>query len=126
MPEPAPRCPKCESPVPLRELWRAAPTNRGNILVGGIGVICPGCSSVLRVGQLRARLFVLSMLIGVPLLFVFWLKEFRPSETTAGFIGLGLLFTVVGMVSVMVPRLAVLKLADSDNTLIFPLGPHTK
>jgi hypothetical protein len=47
-----PRCPQCQAPVPLVDLWRRAPKDRGGIfLIGKIGIACPMCATKLRVHQ---------------------------------------------------------------------------
>jgi hypothetical protein len=58
-----PRCPQCNSEIDLKDLWRAAPKNRG-ALSGRIGIACPVCAVKLRVTDGRVQLSSILVFLG--------------------------------------------------------------
>ena len=119
-----PRCPQCSGDVPLEPLWRVAPTNRSNFLVGDIGIQCPHCGARLRILQGRASwgvffLFLAALFLvgGVTDYFV------RAGVLPRGaFLGVFVLLVILSSpVTRAAPRLVSLRVAYDGEILRFPL-----
>jgi hypothetical protein len=137
-----PHCPKCQGVLPIRRLFKEAPTERSGLLVGdgsdavglftvgNTGIVCTHCGAKLRVlqkGVLIAKL--LTMLIGFPILvvpFVLIMETLERAHDT-GWLVLLLLPPIVAGVMLferLPPRFARLRpLADGEHAA-FPLSEN--
>ena len=116
-----PRCPNCGAAVSLRKLWEVAPTSRYNILIGQYGVTCPSCFVKLCVLQGGTKVAALLLLFMPAALFVYWLREFSPSDTLVGLAAILGLSVVIPAMAVVPPRYARLRQMRSEEQLSFPL-----
>jgi hypothetical protein len=58
-----PRCPVCASSVSLREVYKLVGTDRLGLLRHKSGIVCPSCSTKLRISQGRSLLAVIGTFV---------------------------------------------------------------
>jgi hypothetical protein len=57
----SPCCPMCNTPISLRLVWNIAPLNRFGLLEQSTGVVCPTCSTKLRIVQGHSGLMIAAL-----------------------------------------------------------------
>jgi len=123
-----PQCPQCSSTLPLRLLWRVAPTGRdGLVLTGKVGIVCPRCGAKLRILQTRIRIWILAVyaVFGGCIYYIGWMTREAHLILDENVLFVGAL-AGVGVAQFLLwrytPQLAQLRLLGNDERVQFPLA----
>jgi hypothetical protein len=124
-----PRCPNCNSEIALKELWEAAPKNRGGVaIIRPVGLACPTCGMKLRVLQSRL-LWGLALAYVVPIAMVVPLFGHMPPLLTyearrlvLAAVVVVLTFGAFRLLKHLIPRLLRVRILKPEEKVVFPLA----
>jgi hypothetical protein len=123
-----PRCPNCTSEIALKELWEAAPKNRGGLaIIRAVGMACPICGMRLRVLQ-SSLLLGLAIAYVVPIAIVgtVTLMAQWANGRERRLVYLGVLTVVyIGafrLLKHLIPKLLRVRILRPDEKVDFPLA----
>jgi hypothetical protein len=122
-----PHCPNCQSVIDLTELWRAAPkSNRGSLLAGNVGIVCPVCGVKLRVLQGRVQVsgflpYVVALSLGL-LATSFFPPRDGSLKPKAAWVCVFAIFVVSFILQIrLIPRLFTLRYVQDGEQVGYPL-----
>ena len=120
-----PRCPQCGFPLPTRQLWRVAGTNKLNLLTKKCGIVCPQCQVRLQVRQTYVLIFNLAIPVVAAVVALFCIRLFpKLDKDGQTIVLLAMLTPVVIFQARFAPCFAQVALVSSDMALDYPLAPR--